>query len=85
MSCADTSEDLCPYGHFQYGLLTLTPFIQPAVFFAIGEFKFYKGFRFGGVAGKLRGQGMNRLLRWALLPLYVIAMIPLFPFLVIIK
>ena len=43
--CADTSEDLCPYGHIHYGLLTLVILAAPGALYGYSEFMHFKAFR----------------------------------------
>lgn len=45
VKCADTSEDLCPYGHIHYGLLTLLILAVPGMLFGYSEFMHFKAFR----------------------------------------
>merc|ERR1719188_106915 len=77
LSCVDTSEDLCPYGHIHYGLLTLVILAAPGAIFGYSEFMHFKAFRFGGLTPRMYGQSANRLLKYLLLPLYMVAMAPL--------
>jgi hypothetical protein len=46
IDCVDESEDLCPNGHLQYGLVTIGPVALPGILFALSEFFHHHAFRY---------------------------------------
>ena len=75
--CEDRTVDLCPGGHLVYGLATLALLALPGMLLAVSAFVHFRCFRFGMLGGRMYGQGWGKAARLVLLPLYVVAMVPL--------
>ena len=95
--CEDPSVDLCPSGHLIYGLVTLGILLLPGAVFAVSEFLHRRAFGFGGALRKggeknkeddeerVLGQNLNRVVKFALLPFYVVVMAPLAIFVTVLQ
>ncbi len=75
--CEDRGEDLCPHGHLAYAAATGSSLALPGAALAVSEFAHFRAFRFGVGGGVLRGQNLNRVVKYLLLPFYVVLMAPL--------
>lgn len=76
VECVDRSIDLCSQGHYLYGLCTIACVALPGVLFALSDFYNFKGFTFGKLLCNPAMRKWPFLIKFLVLPIYMIVMIP---------